>query len=47
MTIKVYNAGATSVNVNSTLVYGEKEAMVIPPSTSARPSRITASAWKP
>ena len=27
--IKVYNADASSFNVNSTLVYGEKEAMVI------------------
>jgi len=29
LTVKVYNAGATSFNVNSTLIYGEKEAMVI------------------
>ena len=29
LTVKVYNAGAASFNVNSTLVYGEKEAMVI------------------
>ena len=29
LTVKVYNAGATSFNVNSALVYGEKEAMVI------------------
>jgi glyoxylase-like metal-dependent hydrolase (beta-lactamase superfamily II) len=27
--LKVYNAASTSFNVNSTLVYGEKEAMVI------------------
>lgn len=29
LSVKVYNAEATSFNVNSTLVYGEKEAMVI------------------
>jgi len=29
LTVKVYNAGASSFNVNSTLVYGDKEAMVI------------------
>ena len=29
LSVKVYNAGANSFNVNSTLVYGEKEAMVI------------------
>lgn len=29
LTVKIYNAGATSFNVNSTLVYGEKDAMVI------------------
>jgi glyoxylase-like metal-dependent hydrolase (beta-lactamase superfamily II) len=29
LSVKVYNAGATSFNVDSTLVYGEKEAMVI------------------
>ena len=29
LSVKVYNAGAGSFNVNSTLVYGEKEAMVI------------------
>ena len=29
LTIKVYNAGAASFSVNSTLVYGEKDAMVI------------------
>jgi glyoxylase-like metal-dependent hydrolase (beta-lactamase superfamily II) len=29
LTVKVYNAGGSSFNVNSTLVYGEKEAMVI------------------
>ena len=29
LTVKVYNAGGNSFNVNSTLVYGEKEAMVI------------------
>lgn len=29
LSVKVYNAGAASFNVNSTLVYGEKEAMVI------------------
>ncbi len=29
LTIKVYNASANSFNVNSTLVYGEKEAIVI------------------
>jgi glyoxylase-like metal-dependent hydrolase (beta-lactamase superfamily II) len=29
LTVTVYNAGAGSFNVNSTLVYGEKEAMVI------------------
>ena len=29
LTVKVYNAGAASFNVNSTLVYGEKEALVI------------------
>lgn len=29
LTVKVYNAGATSFNVNSTLVYGEKYAVVI------------------
>jgi glyoxylase-like metal-dependent hydrolase (beta-lactamase superfamily II) len=29
LTVKVYNAGANSFNVNSTLVYGEKEALVI------------------
>ncbi|HEY8906720.1 MAG TPA: MBL fold metallo-hydrolase [Rhodoferax sp.] len=29
LTVKVYNAGAASFNVNSTLVYGEKDAMVI------------------
>ena len=29
LTVKVYNAGATSFNVNSTLIYGETEAMVI------------------
>ena len=27
--VKVYNADGNSFNVNSTLVYGEKEAMVI------------------
>ena len=29
LTVKVYNADGNSFNVNSTLVYGEKEAMVI------------------
>lgn len=29
LTVKVYNAGVNSFNVNSTLIYGEKEAMVI------------------
>jgi glyoxylase-like metal-dependent hydrolase (beta-lactamase superfamily II) len=29
LTVKVYNAGGTSFNVNSTLVYGEKEAILI------------------
>ncbi|OGB81312.1 MAG: MBL fold metallo-hydrolase, partial [Burkholderiales bacterium RIFOXYC12_FULL_60_6] len=29
LSVKVYNAGGASFNVNSTLVYGEKEAMVI------------------
>lgn len=29
LTVKVYNASAASFNVNSTLVYGEKDAMVI------------------
>jgi glyoxylase-like metal-dependent hydrolase (beta-lactamase superfamily II) len=29
LTVKVYNAAGNSFNVNSTLVYGEKEAMVI------------------
>ena len=29
LSVTVYNAGAASFNVNSTLVYGEKEAMVI------------------
>ena len=29
LTVKVYNAGAASFNVNSTLIYGEKDAMVI------------------
>ncbi|MFZ6756162.1 MBL fold metallo-hydrolase [Undibacterium sp. Ji50W] len=29
LTVKVYNANGASFNVNSTLVYGEKEAMVI------------------
>ena len=29
LTVKVYNAGGNSFNVNSTLIYGEKEAMVI------------------
>ncbi|MEO6292079.1 MAG: MBL fold metallo-hydrolase [Burkholderiaceae bacterium] len=29
LTVKVYNADANSFNVNSTLVYGQKEAMVI------------------
>jgi glyoxylase-like metal-dependent hydrolase (beta-lactamase superfamily II) len=29
LTVKVYNANASSFNVNSTLIYGEKEAMVI------------------
>ena len=29
LSVKVYNAGASSFNVNSTLVYGEKDAMVI------------------
>jgi glyoxylase-like metal-dependent hydrolase (beta-lactamase superfamily II) len=29
LTVKVYNADVNSFNVNSTLVYGEKEAMVI------------------
>lgn len=29
LSVKVYNADANSFNVNSTLVYGEKEAMVI------------------
>lgn len=29
LTVKVYNAGGSSFNVNSTLVYGEKEAMLI------------------
>jgi glyoxylase-like metal-dependent hydrolase (beta-lactamase superfamily II) len=29
LTVKVYNAAGASFNVNSTLVYGEKEAMVI------------------
>lgn len=29
LSLKVYNAGANSFNVNSTLIYGEKEAMVI------------------
>lgn len=29
LTVKVYNADSNSFNVNSTLIYGEKEAMVI------------------
>ena len=29
LNVKVYNAGASSFNVNSTLVYGDKDAMVI------------------
>ena len=29
LTVKVYNADGNSFNVNSTLVYGQKEAMVI------------------
>lgn len=29
LTVKVYNADANSFNVNSTLIYGEKDAMVI------------------
>ncbi len=29
LTVKIYNADSSSFNVNSTLVYGEKEAMVI------------------
>ncbi len=29
LTVKVYNANSNSFNVNSTLIYGEKEAMVI------------------
>lgn len=29
LTVKIYNAGSGSFNVNSTLIYGEKEAMVI------------------
>lgn len=29
LTVKIYNAGNASFNVNSTLIYGEKEAMVI------------------
>ncbi|MBC3872446.1 MBL fold metallo-hydrolase [Undibacterium flavidum] len=29
LTVKIYNAGNGSFNVNSTLIYGEKEAMVI------------------
>lgn len=29
LSVKVYNAGAASFNVNSTLIYGAKEAMVI------------------
>ena len=29
LNVKVYNAGGTSFNVNSTLVYGEKDALVI------------------
>ncbi len=29
LTVKVYNANGNSFNVNSTLIYGEKEAMVI------------------
>ena len=29
LSVKVYNAGAASFNVNSTLIYGEKDAMVI------------------
>jgi glyoxylase-like metal-dependent hydrolase (beta-lactamase superfamily II) len=29
LTVKIYNANGNSFNVNSTLVYGEKEAMVI------------------
>lgn len=29
LTIKVYNAGSSSFNVNSTLIYGDKEAIVI------------------
>jgi len=29
LTVKIYNASNTSFNVNSTLIYGEKEAMVI------------------
>ena len=29
LTVKIYNANSSSFNVNSTLVYGEKEAMVI------------------
>jgi len=29
LSVKIYNAGSASFNVNSTLIYGEKEAMVI------------------
>ena len=29
LTVKVYNANSNSFNVNATLIYGEKEAMVI------------------
>ncbi|MFZ6798706.1 MBL fold metallo-hydrolase [Undibacterium sp. Di24W] len=29
LTVKIYNAGSGSFNVNSTLIYGEKDAMVI------------------
>ncbi len=29
LTVKIYNADGNSFNVNSTLIYGEKEAMVI------------------
>nr|WP_315467498.1 MBL fold metallo-hydrolase [uncultured Undibacterium sp.] len=29
LTVKIYNAGSGSFNVNSTLIYGDKEAMVI------------------
>ncbi|MBC3832977.1 MBL fold metallo-hydrolase [Undibacterium amnicola] len=43
LTVKIYNAGSGSFNVNSTLIYGEKEAMVIDASfTRADALRIAA-----